>query len=144
MPTQPFAIPATFFFFVALPLVIGLIPRNRFFGIRTQKALVDDQVWYPVNRFGGIMVMLASMIYAIIAITQPYSKSASDDFTVWLIHLAGFGLPLLFALVLTLLYSRNPYYLQSPHFSYYVYADVNGLITNKGEISWISKPSLSI
>jgi len=107
MLTQPFAIPAALIFLVAIPLVIGIIPRNRFYGFRLQKTLADDQIWYPVNRFGGIMVMLASMIYAIIAITQPYSKSASDNFTVWLIHLAGFALPLLAGIALTLVYARK-------------------------------------
>jgi uncharacterized membrane protein len=107
MLTQPFAIPAAFFFLVAIPLVAGLIPRNRFYGVRTRKSLTEDRIWYPVNRFAGIMLMLASLVYALVAACWPYNKPAGDNFTVWLVHLIGFVLPLFIGLVLTFIYARR-------------------------------------
>jgi uncharacterized membrane protein len=104
---QPFAMPAALIFFVAVPLVVGLIPRNRIYGFRTQKTLADDRAWYPVNRFAGVVIILASLVYAFVAIAWPYSKAASDNLKIWLIHLAGFVLPLLIAIVLTMLYARK-------------------------------------
>ncbi|MGA9853808.1 MAG: SdpI family protein [Gammaproteobacteria bacterium] len=87
--------------------MFGLIPRNRFYGFRTQKTLTDGRTWYPANRFAGIAIMLASLVYATVAITWPYSKSASDNFEIWLIHLVGFVLPLFIGLVLTFAYTRR-------------------------------------
>ncbi len=104
---QPFAIPAILLFLAAVPLVMGLVPRNRFYGFRTRKALADDRVWYSINRFAGVAIILASLVYAAVAIMWPYSKSASDNFDIWLIHLTGFVLPLLIGLVLAGVYAQR-------------------------------------
>ena len=50
MSTQPFFVPAVIILVVSLPLVLGLIPRNRVYGIRTRQTLSDDRTWYSVNR----------------------------------------------------------------------------------------------
>ncbi|MGH2510582.1 MAG: SdpI family protein [Gammaproteobacteria bacterium] len=107
MLSQPFAISAALIFLVAIPLVIGLIPRNPFYGFRIQKTLADERVWYSANRFAGVMLMLASIVYAAVALVWPYSKHASDNFEIFLIHLAGFGLPLLVAFLLCWAYARR-------------------------------------
>jgi hypothetical protein len=39
MSSQPFFVPAVIIFVVSLPLVLGLVPRNRIYGIRTRKTL---------------------------------------------------------------------------------------------------------
>ncbi|MHB8405251.1 MAG: SdpI family protein [Gammaproteobacteria bacterium] len=104
---QPFAIPAIFLFLAAVPLVMGLVPRNRFYGFRTRKALADERIWYSINRFAGVAIILASLVYAAVAIMWPYSQSASDNFDIWLIHLAGFVLPLFIGLALTFVYARR-------------------------------------
>ena len=105
--SQPFIIPALVLFIVAIPLVMGIIPRNRFYGMRSRKALTDDRIWYPVNRLGGLLVMLASMVYACVALLWPYSKTAADSSRIFLIHQLGFVLPLVVALVITGLYGRR-------------------------------------
>ena len=64
-------------------------------------------MWYSINRFAGVAIILASLVYAAVAIMWPYSKSASDNLDIWLIHLAGFALPLLIGLVLAGLYARR-------------------------------------
>jgi uncharacterized membrane protein len=53
MTHQPFFVPAVLIFVLAIPLVLGLIPRNRFYGVRTAKTLSRDDIWYRANRFGG-------------------------------------------------------------------------------------------
>ena len=45
MTTQPFAIPTAILFLISMPLVLGLIPRNHFYGVRTLKTLSGDGVW---------------------------------------------------------------------------------------------------
>ncbi|HWN90016.1 MAG TPA: SdpI family protein, partial [Verrucomicrobiae bacterium] len=68
MSSQPFFVPAVIILVVSLPLILGLIPRNRVYGIRTRKALSDDRTRYSVNRFGGGMILAASVFYLIVAL----------------------------------------------------------------------------
>jgi uncharacterized membrane protein len=88
---QPFAIPALLLFVVAVPLVAGLIPRNRLYGFRTAKTLSDDGIWYRVNRLAGFAVMIASAVYGAVAANWPYDRAAPDNFSIWLLHLAAFA-----------------------------------------------------
>src|SRR5882724_11133126 len=101
--TQPFATPALILFIVAVPLAIGVIPRNRLYGFRTRRTLVDDAAWYPVNRFAGFGIMIASAIYGAVASVRPYDR----DFTVWLLHLAAFAIPLALAIIVSVWYSTR-------------------------------------
>ena len=64
MTSQPFAVPALLLFVVAVPLVLGVVPRNRLYGVRTARALSGDGVWYPANRVAGAAIMIASSVYA--------------------------------------------------------------------------------
>jgi hypothetical protein len=101
--TQPFAIPALIFFFGAIPLTLGMIPRNRFYGFRTKRTLADDAVWYRVNRVAGFGITIASAIYGAVAMADPYN----GDFSVWLVHLAAFAIPLVVALGLAARYAKR-------------------------------------
>ena len=107
MISQPFAIPIMLLFIGALPLLVGLIPRNRFYGIRTMKTLSDDRVWYPVNRLAAVTVMIATGIYGLVAAFRPYDKLASDSFSRWGLHLAAFVAPLALGLILAVWYSKR-------------------------------------
>jgi uncharacterized membrane protein len=104
---QPFAIPAILLFLVAVPLVIGVIPRNRLYGFRTKKTLSDDEIWYRVNRLAGIAIMIASSVYVTVAVTWPYHRAAADNFSIWLLHLAAFAGSLIMALCVAAWYSRR-------------------------------------
>ncbi len=106
MPDQPFAIPAVALFILAIPLALGLIPRNRFYGMRTAKTLSDERVWYSANRITGVAVMVASVIYGAVAITWPYDRRASDNFSVWAIHLAAFVVPIVVGLSVAVRYAK--------------------------------------
>jgi hypothetical protein len=105
--TQPFAVPALLLFIVALPLILGLIPPNRLYGFRTKKTMSHADVWYRVNRFAGIAIMLASVVYALAAGTWPYDRAAPDNFSVWLLHLAVFAGPLVGGLIAAGSYSKR-------------------------------------
>jgi uncharacterized membrane protein len=107
MTAQPFAIPALLLFIVVLPLVLGLIPPNRLYGFRTKKTLADPDIWYRVNRFAGIAIMLASIVYVFAAKTWPYDRAAADNFSIWLLHLAAFAGPLVVALIVSASYAKR-------------------------------------
>ncbi|NNJ09173.1 SdpI family protein [Chloroflexales bacterium ZM16-3] len=98
--SQPFVIPAGIFFVLTLPLILGLIPPNRGYGIRTAATLADPQVWYRVNRVGGTSLCLASLTYLVVAALAPTPLAARSDLRIWLLHLAAFALPMLGSLLL--------------------------------------------
>ena len=107
MLAQPFAIPALLLFAVSVPLVMGVIPRNRLYGFRTKKTLSDDEIWYRVNRLAGIAIMIASGVYAVVAVARPYDRAAADNFSIWLVHLAAFAGSLVVALGVAGWYARR-------------------------------------
>ena len=104
---QPFLIPAVLLFFVALPLVLGVLPRNRLYGVRTQKTLSDDHTWYRVNRVAGLALLVSSGLYGAVAAIRPYDRLASDDFATWGIHLAAFVVPVVISLWLATQYAKR-------------------------------------
>jgi len=79
MTSQPFAVPALLLFVVAVPLVLGVVPRNRLYGVRTARSLSDDGVWYPANRV----------------------------VSTWCIHLGGCVAPVVLGLVAALWYAKR-------------------------------------
>src|SRR5258706_15810007 len=103
MLTQPFAIPALILFIVSVPLAIGVIPLNRLYGFRTRRTLANDAMWYRVNRFAGVSIILASAIYGAVAVARPYDRA----FSVWLMHLAAFAIPLVLAILVSGWYSSR-------------------------------------
>jgi len=72
---------AVVFIIMGLPLIYRKIKRNYFFGYRVSTyAMVDDDIWYEVNRLGGkflvtIGCLLAvTSIFAAIFIYQPQAQ----------------------------------------------------------------------
>src|SRR4051794_24418656 len=100
---QPFAIPAVIFFLISIPLAIGVIPRNRVYGFRTKRTLADEATWVRVNRFAGVAIMIASVMYCTITFSKPYD----GDFRIWLVHLIAFAIPLAAALTMSAGYAKR-------------------------------------
>jgi uncharacterized membrane protein len=107
MASQPFLIPSLLIFLASVPLVLGVVPRNRVYGIRTRKTLSDDSIWYRANRFGGWALIISSCLYLGLSWAMPYNKKQLDDFRVWIMHLSGFMLPLVVGIIATLVYCRR-------------------------------------
>jgi hypothetical protein len=97
MSSHPFLIPSVIFFLLSIPLILGLVPPNRGYGICTAKTMSEPRLWYNANRFGGWALLVSSGIYLAMAFVSP---SADRDFTVWLCHLAAFAIPLFLSVLL--------------------------------------------
>ena len=95
---QPFFIPASITLLLALPLLLGLIPPNRLYGVRTATTLADKRRWYDANRYAGWTLLGASLFYLAIAAFSP--TAGGTDFGRWLVHLGAFAGPLLMSLLL--------------------------------------------
>jgi uncharacterized membrane protein len=107
MTDQPFLIPTVLLCVVALPLVLGVIPRNRLYGVRTQRTLSDDRVWYCVNRVAGLALLVSSGVYGAVAAIRPYDRLAADNFATWGLHLAAFVVPVIISLGLATQYAKR-------------------------------------
>jgi uncharacterized membrane protein len=97
---QPFVVPALLILALSIPLILGLIPRNRVYGVRTAKTIADDGRWYRANRFGGWALLLSSIMYLIVMALAPTAPPPNDSLLVWLLHLGAFVGPLVVSLVL--------------------------------------------
>ncbi|MGA7614499.1 MAG: SdpI family protein [Thermoanaerobaculia bacterium] len=47
---------------VSLPLILGMVPRNRLYGIRTKRAFVSEENWYAINAYGGKLFLLFGIL----------------------------------------------------------------------------------
>ena len=54
---------------LSVPLILGRVPPNHFYGCRTKKTLSDPKVWYEANRvsgkdflISGVLVLAASLV----------------------------------------------------------------------------------
>jgi SdpI/YfhL protein family len=100
MTGQPFFIPSVLMLLLSVPLVLGLVPRNRFYGIRTAKTLADERSWQRANRYGGRLLILSSAVYLSVALIFPDPAAGANHPQRWLLHLGAFVLPLLVSLLL--------------------------------------------
>jgi hypothetical protein len=95
MLSEPFVVPAILFLVFSLPLSFNVVPRNRFWGIRTKKTMETDKNWYEVNQTGGIGLSISGAFYLLVAYAYPSKIDGDEQFSRWLVHLICFGLPLL-------------------------------------------------
>jgi hypothetical protein len=52
---------------VSLPLLMGKIGPNPFYGLRVKRTLDDPAVWYPANRFAAWWMLAAAALLMIVA-----------------------------------------------------------------------------
>lgn len=57
-----FGFSAVLLMLLSIPMALGNIGRNGFYGMRTKKTLSSDEVWYPANRYAGKALMLAGAV----------------------------------------------------------------------------------
>lgn len=105
MTRPPFIIPSCIFLVLSIPLVLGLVPKNRYYGIRTRKTFSDERVWKAVNRLGGWLIIVSSLIYLAISALVPFSPDITSPR--WWAHIAGFVLPLIVSFLAVHFYSKK-------------------------------------
>ncbi len=75
--TEPISmyVPATLIAACAVPLVLKLVPPNRFYGFRTAHTLSDRKNWFHINRVAGIALILASGAAICLYLIEPKLSS---------------------------------------------------------------------
>jgi uncharacterized membrane protein len=47
---------------LAIPLILGRVPPNGYYGFRTSKTLSSPAIWYPANRASGWYLLCAGIL----------------------------------------------------------------------------------
>ena len=90
-----------------IPMALGLVPPNRFYGYRTRRTLSSAEIWYPANRACG-WAMIAGGALAIahnLYFRQTHAEWAPA--TQQLFMTVSTALVMLGALVFSALYVRK-------------------------------------
>ena len=53
---------------LAIPLYLGKIKPNLWYGFRIRKTLENPDVWYPVNKYGSGWMMLSGVVTVLCAV----------------------------------------------------------------------------
>jgi uncharacterized membrane protein len=56
---------------LSVPLILGMVSRNGWYGFRTHYTLSSDKVWYPANRVAGIALLLAGFAWLVAVLVLP-------------------------------------------------------------------------
>ena len=104
---QPFLVPSIIIVVLTIPLVLGLVPPNRAYGIRTRKTLSTPEIWRRANSFGGAAIGLASLVYIFVGRYFPMPPAGSGDLAAFALHLGLFLGTLALAILVTGAYIRR-------------------------------------
>lgn len=50
---------------LSIPLIKGSVAPNKYYGIRIERALENDALWYEVNQYGGWAMVAAGFVILI-------------------------------------------------------------------------------
>lgn len=87
-------IPALFFA-IGLPLALGWVPPNRWYGYRTAATLADPGIWYSVNRTGGLAMMAAGVLAGLanVILLLCFGDGPPEPVSSWIsLQSAGWGI----------------------------------------------------
>jgi uncharacterized membrane protein len=104
--SQPFSllIPCIVILVAAVPMMLGLVPPNGFYGFRTRKTMSSPERWARANRFAGIALFLGAGLSIAVFMVNPALSSGRS-----LLGVAVLIVPLAVAIAASFIYvSRLP------------------------------------
>jgi uncharacterized membrane protein len=72
----PFLIACGVIALVSIPLILKLVPPNRWYGFRTAQTLSDTELWFDANRFAGWALLAAATLSSAVFISLPELASS--------------------------------------------------------------------
>jgi hypothetical protein len=91
---------------LATPLILGKVPPNTWYGFRIRLTLDDPGIWYPANRYGAWLLLIAGVGTIIVALLLPLIPGmTSEAYGLWVS--AYMLLSILLCLVLSVRYARG-------------------------------------
>ena len=91
---------------LSVPLLLGKIPPNGWYGLRVPSTLYDADLWYKVNRYMARWMLLAGIITVVGAVALFFVPGLSVDAYAWLCLLV-FAAAFVPGLVLSFRYLRR-------------------------------------
>jgi hypothetical protein len=64
---------------LSVPMIMGKIPPNGFYGFRVKKTMENPKIWYPVNSYSGKWLLAASLVQAVAAVAIYFIPGISLD-----------------------------------------------------------------
>lgn len=89
-----------------LPLALGRVSPNRWYGFRTPRTVGDPQVWYPANAYAGklLLGLGVGIVGAALLLPRLWPEMAAETYAWWLMAVLLGGL--LIVLLLSLRHAR--------------------------------------
>jgi len=90
---------------IALPLQLGIMPRNNVYGVRFRQALQSDQAWIRINQYGGHWLSAWGALLALLGVVLLVGPTLLSPTTIEVLAFAPISIvvPALF----TWLYARR-------------------------------------
>ena len=63
-----FAVVGLLFIGLSIPLILGRVPPNHFYGCRTKRTLSDPEIWYEANRVSGKDLLISGVVVLVASI----------------------------------------------------------------------------
>jgi uncharacterized membrane protein len=68
---------------ISVPLILGRVPPNSFYGFRTTKTLSDPKIWYEANRVSGWDFLISGVLtFAASLVMLVFGRGAQTELVV--------------------------------------------------------------
>ncbi len=91
---------------VCVPLILGVIPPNGLYGFRVRRTMEHPEIWYPVNKYGGIRLLISSLLLVVAAVSYTFIPGIAIDVYSYAV-LATWVVPSTIALIGTFRYMNT-------------------------------------
>jgi hypothetical protein len=98
--TVTYVVSGLFLAALCVPLILGRIPPNGLYGFRVRKTMEHPEIWYPVNKYGGERLLVASLVMVIAAAGFSFIPGIRLDiysYAVLAVWVAGFTIAIVSA-----------------------------------------------
>ena len=104
---NPFFVPAVLIV-VAIPMVLGIVPRNGLYGFRTGYTMSSDGVWRDANKIGGIAILVAGLFWLSLVFVLPATMASQAEAFAAALSLGRIALVLSVVIAFILVYRKRP------------------------------------
>lgn len=65
----PFVLVALAMIVSSIPLILGRVAPNPWYGFRVKRTLGDSKIWYPVNRYAAYHLLAVGVVFLLVSIS---------------------------------------------------------------------------
>ena len=64
---------------LSIPLILGKVKPNRWYGFRTRQTVENPDIWYPANTYAGWWLLVMGFIIVVVAMAGLFIPNISED-----------------------------------------------------------------